>query len=67
LAGVGTGIYRSVCEGCDKTVKVTSSTQPIAKNVDRYEGYYGIFRQLYPSLKRHFRTVSDYVAKLGAS
>ena len=61
LAGVGAGVYGSVQEGCDKTIQITNSTQPIQKNVLIYDGYYRIFRDLYPALKDHFRHVSDYV------
>jgi len=64
LAGVGTGVYTSVQEGCDRTIKVTSSTTPIPANVPVYNGFYSIFRQLYPALKKPFREVSDHVARL---
>ncbi len=44
LAGFGTGIYQSVQEGCDKTIKVTNSIKPVKKEVEIYKGYYGIFK-----------------------
>ena len=64
LAGVGTGIYSSVQEGCDRTIKITSSVNPIDKNVKIYDGYYKIYRALYPALKEQYKSLSTYVDKV---
>lgn len=61
LAGVGTGIYSTVEEACEKTIKITSHTQPIEKNVHLYEEYYRIYRSLYPPLKPVFDALSRMV------
>ncbi len=61
LAGVGTDIYSTVEEACEKTIKITSRTQPIEKNVRIYDEYYRIYRSLYPPLKPVFDNLSRIV------
>jgi len=65
LAGVGAGVYDSVQAGCDRTIRLTSTTEPIAGNVGVYEGFYKRFRALYPALKDQFRDLSEYTEKVG--
>ncbi|MHB1459607.1 MAG: xylulokinase [Armatimonadota bacterium] len=62
LAAVGTGAFTSVEEACRSTIKVTSSTKPDAKNVDMYNRYYQVYKNLYPALKDQFKAISDIVA-----
>jgi xylulokinase len=59
LAGVGAGVYGSVQEAVEKTVRITSETKPIPENVEKYNRYYEIYRRLYPTLKADFRKVSE--------
>ena len=59
LAGVGTGIYSSVPEACDATIKVVSRQAPIAENVAVYKKYYEIYKGLYPALKQSYRDVAE--------
>ncbi len=63
LAGVGTGIYGSVEEACDNLIFPTSKTKPILENVEIYEGYYKVFRKLYPPLVESFDRVNELVTK----
>jgi xylulokinase len=50
LAGVGTGVWRSVDEACTATVRQTGSTSPTSSGAARYDQGYAVYRQLYPSL-----------------
>ena len=63
LAGVGTGVYQSVEAATDQMVEITSSTQPISENVEIYNQYYQIYRDLYPALKPQFDQVTQVVAQ----
>lgn len=61
LAGVASGVYKSIESATDDLVKIRSRTQPIAKNVDIYNEYYQIYRDLYPTLKPQFDAVTKVV------
>ena len=63
LAGVGTGIYSSVEEACRSTINVTLSTQPDQEAQAVYNKYYGVYQDLYKSLKSQFAAVSAIVAE----
>ncbi|NLF31824.1 MAG: xylulokinase, partial [Planctomycetes bacterium] len=65
LAGAGTGVYASVQDGCDRTIRLTSTTEPDAAAVGVYDGYYKRFRALYPALKRQFRDLAEYTEHVG--
>jgi xylulokinase len=58
LAGVGTGVWSSVPEACDATIKTVSSTRPNARNVRRYDALYPEYGQLYRSLKEDFSRIA---------
>ncbi|MCX5673619.1 MAG: xylulokinase [Planctomycetota bacterium] len=58
LAGVGTGVWASVPEACDATIKTISQTKPNPKNVQRYDALYPEYGQLYRSLKDDFRRIA---------
>lgn len=59
LAGVGAGIYKSVEEAAQRTIRVTNSTLPDSRKVKLYDKYYRFYRSLYPILKDKFYQVSD--------
>lgn len=63
MAAVGAGHFDSVEQGCNALLKVTSVTEPIAKNVAVYEEYYQTYRELYPALKSIYATQADKVKK----
>jgi len=65
LAAVGVGIYSTVEEACDVTVKVTHHISPIPAHVERYNRYYPIYRALYPSLKDLMHQTGEIVAHEG--
>ncbi len=51
LAGVGTGVWQSVPEACDATIKITGTTTPDPERVKVYDAYYQVYRGLYSKLK----------------
>lgn len=61
LAGVGTGMFKDVCEACDATVKTVSCQNPITENSKTYAKYYPIYQNLYRSLKEQFKAVGSAV------
>jgi len=58
LAGVGTGIYGSVKEACDRAIKVVDCRQTDNVHHETYMKYYEIYKSLYPSLKQSFKDVA---------
>ena len=54
LALVGTGVYGSVQEACEKIIKTDKTQLPIAENSSKYNKYYTVYRDLYPSLKEQY-------------
>ena len=58
LAGVGTGVWSSVPEACDATIKRVSQTKATKKNVARYNALYPEYGQLYRSLKDDFARIA---------
>jgi len=61
LAGVGTGMFASVEEACDATVRVVSETAPRPDFVKRYSRYYGLYQKLYPSMRPHFKRLTRLI------
>ncbi|NOZ20567.1 MAG: xylulokinase [Planctomycetes bacterium] len=61
LAGVGTGVYGSVEQACEATIKVASETQPNPENSTAYATFYPIYQQLYRSLKDDFDRITEAV------
>ena len=61
LAGVGTGVYKSVPEACDATIGVVSRQQGDANAKKTYDGYYKLYKNLYASLKGDFKTLAALV------
>ena len=54
LAGVGTGVFSSVPEACDATIKVKSRQSADTVLNEKYSRYYTIYGQLYSSLKKSY-------------
>ena len=51
LAGVGTGAYASVEQGCDALIRMKAEQAPIAENVQAYQPYYELYSGLYAKVK----------------
>jgi xylulokinase len=59
LAGVGTGVWASVPEACDATIRTLEQTQPTPEHVKRYDALYPEYGQLYRSLKDDFARIAE--------
>lgn len=59
LAGVGTGVYNSVSEACDSVIKVKTRQSADMTLNNRYSKFYGIYTQLYKSLKQDFTDLTS--------
>src|SRR5262249_30018346 len=51
LAGVASGVYRSVPEACDQTVRILARVEPQPQHKPAYDQAYADYRALYPALK----------------
>jgi xylulokinase len=58
VAGVGVGIWPNVEEAV-KSLKVETTTSPIPKNVEIYDGLFGVYQNLYGHLKGSFDQISE--------
>lgn len=61
LAGVGTGIYGSVAEACDATIKVKSLQKADMALNAKYSKFYAIYGQLYKSLKQDYADLAAII------
>ncbi len=61
LAGVGTGVWQSVPEACDATIKITGRTAPDPARVKLYDDYYAVYRGLYGKLKPAYDQVAEVI------
>jgi xylulokinase len=57
LAAVGAGVWKTVPEACQATIKVVSATSPQPAQVKVYNALYPLYRGLYPALKPTFDAV----------
>lgn len=58
LAGVGAGLYPSVQAACESMIQLNPEQQPIAENVPVYEGYYQVYKNLYPALQQNYKELA---------
>lgn len=58
LAGVGSGVFGSVEEACDRTVGIHGRTAPEPDHVRVYDTMFTHYRALYPALQHVMRAVS---------
>lgn len=61
LAGVGSGVYSSVTEACEATIKVKSTQRANRDAHEKYNGYYKLYKNLYKSLKDDFKYLTKLV------
>jgi len=59
LAGVGTGIYKSVPEACEAVIKTNPPQSPDIEASKKYAEYYCLYKQLYPALKDNFNILAS--------
>lgn len=60
LAAVGCGLYDNVDEACSALIKITDITEPIKKDVEKYNEIYKIYTSLYGCLKEQFKELSKF-------
>ena len=53
LALVGSGIYSSVADACEKIIKINKTQLPVEANVKEYHKYYEFYTKLYDSVKEN--------------
>jgi xylulokinase len=58
LAGVGTGVYASVEDACEKVIKTNAPQKPILENTRKYNKVYSIYRDLYGKLKEEYKQLN---------
>lgn len=58
LAGVGTGIYKSVPAACKEIVKVEEVIRPRPKHAARYAKQHAVYEKLYGDLKERFTDIT---------
>jgi xylulokinase len=59
LAGVGTGVWKSVEEACQSSIKQTSKQTPAKRPADAYEKHYRVYDKLYHDLKPRFAEIAS--------
>lgn len=59
LAGVGSGLFNSVEEACEKYIKEKTATEPNKDNNEKYNKLHKIYKKLYTSLKDDYKTLAD--------
>lgn len=59
LAGVGAGVYSSVQEACDATIKVRSIQNADQGLHERYMKNYRLYKNIYTSLKQDFADLAE--------
>ena len=60
LAGVGSGVYKSVPEACSAAIQKKASQLPNKKDTDTYLRYHELYNKLYDSLKQDFVSLSNF-------
>lgn len=58
LAGVGTGIYTSLEDACDRLISKKTTQHPIEENTVLYEKYFRLYKKLYLDLYESFKILS---------
>lgn len=58
LAGVGTGVFATVEEGCSALIHTASTQTPNEQSMSVYSQYYRLYRKLYQDLKTDFECLA---------
>ncbi|MBI1336722.1 MAG: xylulokinase [Phycisphaera sp.] len=58
LAGVGTGVWKSVPEACGAAIRETEKLRPRKKIADLYKKYHAQYQRLYPALQGEFPRIA---------
>lgn len=63
LAAVGAGAYKSVDEACKSLIVIDEKINPNKKNVETYNEYYKVYKNLYSVLQSTFKDISKLSSK----
>ena len=58
LAGVGAGVWKTVPEACDATIRIAKRYKKNPKTAGIYDRHYAVYRGLYPALRDAFRKIA---------
>ena len=58
LAGVGSGVYTSVQDACDKLITKAKETEPVAENAEKYAKYHELYKKLYSDLREDYQELA---------
>ena len=58
LGGCAAGVYASVAEGCERTVRANEPLQPNQANTHEYRRFYALYCSLYTALKERFAALA---------
>lgn len=58
LAGVGSGVFKSVSEACEAAVHDCATILPNPENTSKYRSFYGLYQRLYRSLERDYKELA---------
>lgn len=59
LAGVGAGVFRTVDDACEQTVRVLTRVEPSPRTRAVYDSHYNTYRDLYPALRTTFDRLAE--------
>lgn len=59
LAGVGSGVYESVQDACDKLITKAKETEPDKDNAAKYAEYHKLYKKLYADLKEDYKALAS--------
>ena len=51
LAGIGVGIWPDIDSAHEQVIQITGTTRPNPEAAEQYDGFYRLYRELYPALK----------------
>jgi len=60
LAGVGIGQFRDLAEATRATVRITDTIEPNLERAATYDALYGVYHELYASLRDHFKALASF-------
>ena len=63
MGGVAGGVFDDLAEAADEFVSVVTTAEPNPAVRNAYDDGYGLFRELYPALKKPFANASEVVAR----
>jgi xylulokinase len=61
LATVSAGMYDSVQEACDATIRVVETCEPDPERSQRYDEWFAVYRDCYKALATEFRRVAKLI------